>query len=354
MNEAHTSTSPCNQGIGRGLIVYLSFKSGASRKEFSKIAKSLVNLPVLTVGNWGDGSGAISLIDLIRKEGEKNEASENGCGGSVGGDRAGLMLIPQAALVARVRGLKDLKYYDQLSKGEAKEFYYAFAQVLRTELLSALDPEARKRREILEYKKRAQAKKDSGPVLPSLYFQTGDWAGKYSAYDERGVPTHDREGARLKKKQRKKLERLYSNQVKKHEKALAKAKAALTVEAAPATAAVRATAAAEAAKGAEKATGIPSASEMKLGAREKEKKLQQDSKGNGAVNIKEENTGVANDAASSNEVTSQQQQRREAESPSSKDKTKLPHYKVVIGTFGNRQGLRVNAECGPFTHTFDF
>ena len=28
--------------------------------------------------------------------------------------------------------------------------------------------------------------------------------------------------------------------------------------------------------------------------------------------------------------------------------------RVVAGTFGNRQGLRLDATCGPFTHQFTF
>jgi hypothetical protein len=32
----------------------------------------------------------------------------------------------------------------------------------------------------------------------------------------------------------------------------------------------------------------------------------------------------------------------------------LGALRVVCGTFGNRQGLKIDAELGPFTHSIDF
>ena len=41
-------------------------------------------------------------------------------------------------------------------------------------------------------------------------------------------------------------------------------------------------------------------------------------------------------------------QEEEADMPNSE------HLTFIQGTFGNRQGLRVDASCGPFTHAFAF
>ena len=38
-------------------------------------------------------------------------------------------------------------------------------------------------------------------------FKTGEYEGKYSQFDERGVPTHDAAGAELNKSQKKKHEK---------------------------------------------------------------------------------------------------------------------------------------------------
>ena len=35
------------------------------------------------------------------------------------------------------------------------------------------------------------------------------------------------------------------------------------------------------------------------------------------------------------------------------DEMFLP-IKLICGTFGNRQGLRLDAECGPFSHVVEF
>ena len=43
-----------------------------------------------------------------------------------------------------------------------------------------------------------------------------------------------------------------------------------------------------------------------------------------------------------------------AAAPLSNDNKSSGDLRVVCGTFGNRQGLRLTAEMGPFTHSFDF
>ena len=52
-------------------------------------------------------------------------------------------------------------------------------------------------------------------------FKTGEYEGKYSQFDERGVPTHDAAGAELNKSQKKKHEKIYAAQKKKFDKAVA-------------------------------------------------------------------------------------------------------------------------------------
>ena len=54
-------------------------------------------------------------------------------------------------------------------------------------------------------------------IAPSEMFKVGDEASKYSAYDEKGIPTHMANGEEVSKKQRKKLEKAYEVRLKSFE-----------------------------------------------------------------------------------------------------------------------------------------
>lgn len=53
-------------------------------------------------------------------------------------------------------------------------------------------------------------------ISPAKMFKQGEEAGKYSKYDENGIPTHLANGEEISKKQRKKLEKLYETQQKNY------------------------------------------------------------------------------------------------------------------------------------------
>merc|ERR1712113_1048413 len=55
-------------------------------------------------------------------------------------------------------------------------------------------------------------------IAPDQFFGTGEYEGKYSRYDERGVPTHSADGVELPKSALKKLEKIYAAQAKKYAK----------------------------------------------------------------------------------------------------------------------------------------
>jgi cysteinyl-tRNA synthetase len=59
---------------------------------------------------------------------------------------------------------------------------------------------------------------EKGRTAPSSMFKVGEYAGRFSAYDERGVPTMDSSGAVLAKAARKKLEKERTRQEKAHAK----------------------------------------------------------------------------------------------------------------------------------------
>ena len=71
---------------------------------------------------------------------------------------------------------------------------------------------------ILYKQKEKEAKKAIPPH--ELFLKETD---KYSKFDEKGIPTHDLEGKEITKSGRKKLEKLYEQQVKLHQEYLSKA-----------------------------------------------------------------------------------------------------------------------------------
>ena len=59
-------------------------------------------------------------------------------------------------------------------------------------------------------------------------------------------------------------------------------------------------------------------------------------------------------AAAEADATAAEAEAAAAAAPLLNDNKTDGDLRVVCGTFGNRQGLRLTAEMGPFTHSFDF
>lgn len=58
-------------------------------------------------------------------------------------------------------------------------------------------------------------------IPPSEMFKTGEHAGKFSKFDEKGMPTHDAKGEEVAKSQLKKLQKLYQAQEKRYNEVMA-------------------------------------------------------------------------------------------------------------------------------------
>ena len=56
------------EGIGRGMLLYVSFAKGASPESAAAAARALLYLPLMTLGKWGDGSKTVSLLDILYDE----------------------------------------------------------------------------------------------------------------------------------------------------------------------------------------------------------------------------------------------------------------------------------------------
>ena len=191
-----------------GALVYVSFSSTTSEDDVQSAATTMLNLPVMTTGLWGDGSsGTQSILSL---------ASENS-------SCASLVVVPQANLISKVkqRG-QSIQYHGQISKERGRELYELFCDCIRGKLLEVQCLESgrelpkwyRERQSFVE-KKNRQSSSLMPSTPPDQIFRDET---KYSAWDERGVPTKDAEGQELSKSSAKKLNKVYVAHAKKHEK----------------------------------------------------------------------------------------------------------------------------------------
>ena len=292
--------------VGWGLVYYVSFGDGCQADALPKVVRSLLNIPLLTAGVWGDGSSTTSIVTAARAAAATNPHDEAVAAASEGAAVAtrgapAVVIIPAAGLISKVKG-KCLQYRGQCDKSDSQQLYSTFVELMRSEAEKQIGPGGGIGAGAKHGTKKKKKVADGNSVLcaPALYFTSGDNFGKYAAYDGDGFPTVAGDGSALSKSMRKKLEKALTQHTKKYEAQQAKgghaAPAAPTAPTAPVPAGQPASAA---------AAGQP-ASDVPM---------------------------LANDNAAGG---------------------LQPELRVVCGTFGNRQGLRLTADMGPFTHTFDY
>jgi len=98
VGEEDNSSSSC------GLLAYISFGSSTSQSQVEAAAQTLLNLPVLTTGLWGDSSSTQSILSLAT-------ASTSSCS---------LVIVPQANLISKVKG-KTIQYHGQIDKDSGEQ-----------------------------------------------------------------------------------------------------------------------------------------------------------------------------------------------------------------------------------------
>jgi hypothetical protein len=82
-----------------GLLVYVSFASTATELSVHAAAETILNLPVLTPGVWGDGSPTKSIRQIIRQSQHSAVAADDGAAA----DSCSIAIVPQANLICKVR-----------------------------------------------------------------------------------------------------------------------------------------------------------------------------------------------------------------------------------------------------------
>ena len=191
---------------GCGLLAYVSFASTATPSHVEQAARTLLNLPILTTGLWGDdGSSTMSVIALAAEPTSS----------------ASLVVVPQANMISKVKkDGKSIQYHGQIDKEKGRELYEYFCECLGDTLLEA-QCSARSHElprwytERRAYLQQINQNKPPPTCEPDRLFRDET---KYSEWDERGFPIKDADGQDLTKSQLKKLNKIHQAHCKRYEK----------------------------------------------------------------------------------------------------------------------------------------
>jgi D-Tyr-tRNAtyr deacylase len=191
-----------------GLLAYVSFASSTTPVQVEQAAGTLLNLPVLTTGLWGDGeSSTLSVLAL-------SVDPTLSCS---------LVIVPQANLISKVKQQgKSIQYHGQINKDRGEELYQYFCECIKGKLLEAqcssrsqdLPEWYKDRKRLMEIQaNNSQPSCVSKP--PEQLFRVDS---KYSEWNEKGLPIKDADGNELSKSQLKKLTKIYESHCKRHAK----------------------------------------------------------------------------------------------------------------------------------------
>ena len=225
INQSGDKTQTC------GMLVYVSFSKAAetNRTAIFTAARTILNLPVLTRGVWGDGSGTVSVLDLATELNKDAEASSKGGGG------VPIVLVPQANLVSKVKSNgKSIQYHGQVSKSLGKDLFDTF---VRSVQLIAYEHQCISRGEEVSASLRRALADVGGSTIDASSNKGGVGAqmfdpsvsphdmfrdaALYESWDKAGIPTAKVGGEKLTKSAMKKMKKQHQTQKKRYEKYLA-------------------------------------------------------------------------------------------------------------------------------------
>eukprot|EP00547_Thalassionema_nitzschioides_P016837 CAMPEP_0194239566 /NCGR_PEP_ID=MMETSP0158-20130606/5986_1 /TAXON_ID=33649 /ORGANISM="Thalassionema nitzschioides, Strain L26-B" /LENGTH=199 /DNA_ID=CAMNT_0038974059 /DNA_START=330 /DNA_END=926 /DNA_ORIENTATION=+ len=184
-----------------GLLVYISFAKSATKEKALQAAKTVLNLPLLTQGAWGDGSDTKSFL-----------AMTSHC-------KPQFLLVPQANLISKVKSQgKSIQYHGQIGKEMGMTLYNYFLDCIRALVLE--HHFGAQKKPLPEWTKQYLSSKQSTLDIrtpPHEMFQDNSL---YSAWDEYGIPLKTTNGDDLTKSAIKKMKKKYETQKKRYEKYL--------------------------------------------------------------------------------------------------------------------------------------
>jgi D-Tyr-tRNAtyr deacylase len=191
--ESSCLTSNPSDANTCGMLVYVSFGEGCTQQSCQAAAKIIVNLPILTLGVWGDGGKTTNLFGMATKQ--SNASS--------------LIIVPQANLICKVKNKgKNIQYHSQIDKTEGQAMYHYFVNYIRGLIL---EKQCEERNEPLPewYQKSCSAQsgktcseRASPSIPPQDLFRD---PSLYQTFDENGIPLTDAQGELITKSAHKKL-----------------------------------------------------------------------------------------------------------------------------------------------------
>eukprot|EP00525_Craspedostauros_australis_P003231 CAMPEP_0198129658 /NCGR_PEP_ID=MMETSP1442-20131203/52244_1 /TAXON_ID= /ORGANISM="Craspedostauros australis, Strain CCMP3328" /LENGTH=358 /DNA_ID=CAMNT_0043790099 /DNA_START=103 /DNA_END=1179 /DNA_ORIENTATION=- len=203
-----------------GILAYVSFSKTANRETVQQAARTLLNLPVVTIGSWGDGSTTQSLLQMAKKlETTANPTRVH--------PLLFLIIVPQANLISKVKSQgRSIQYHHQIQKDLGKELYEHFNDCLRSMLLEqqcqcrgiAMTASS------LSSQNKTKSSIPDPSIPPSRLFEdAAQYQGLYTAErDENGLPVTNRTtNEALTKSAKKKLRKVLEAHNKRHDKYLA-------------------------------------------------------------------------------------------------------------------------------------
>jgi len=193
-----------------GILAYISFASTTTKVQVEQAAQTLLNLPIVTTGLWGDGESSTKSILALAAEVESSYS---------------LVIVPQANLISKVKQMgKSIQYHGQINKEDGEQLYNYFNECVKGILLeeqckiNSQDlPEWYTKRKALLQQQQNNSNNTNKQTHPSIQpNQLFKDTTKYSEWNEDELPTKDVEGNAISKSQMKKLKKIYDAHVKRH------------------------------------------------------------------------------------------------------------------------------------------
>ena len=334
-----------------GVLVYVSFAKTATVEMVDKAALTILNLPIHTEGQWGDGQSSTKSILALQQQQQQQSTASLSTTCPKAPPTLSILLVPQANLIAKItRNGKSVQYREQSTKQRGEDLYHRLVTSVRTTLLAHEEahqhhvttsskknkPEAHHQHtknnkltdasipptELFRYRQQQQQQQAADsphPTTTHIMYGTFD--------DSTGWPLTTAEGEPLSKSAQKKIQKQYKAHAQRHEKYQRKQQQQQddnmnTVE--PRTTDTSAPAAIAAAAAVRRRTSVA----------------------NNNNNNEEELT-----TARTTQQHEEDDQHRQKEHP---NPLKRPSYvQLLAGSFGKRQGLKFDSDMGPFCHVME-
>jgi len=213
-----------------GMLVYVSFGRTVTNNKVEQAARTLLNLPILTLGAWGDGQGTKSILQLsadVFLKRKRLQAHPN-ASGKVLEDVSplSLLLVPQANLTAKVKKLgKSIQYRDQVEKSQGEALYEHFCGTIETLLIEHHEEVQRGRglhlatSSVCGIEGTSVAPTTLDPAIPpSRMFHQDDTYGSFEEENDKTFPLTYANGEPLTKSAMKRLQKIHKAHTARHTK----------------------------------------------------------------------------------------------------------------------------------------